>query len=194
MRRLLLIAFVLVLGATMALAQELPGGRVGIFGSNGGDVEDCAITDSAPGLLTVYVLHVGATGGVTACQYIAAKPECMTATYLSDTNPFPVTIGNSQIGVSIGYGTCRSNVVVVQQISYFASGTTPACCVYPIKCDPYGVDACTSGLIDIVDCNFDAALAKGQSGVVNPTGACACVDIVPTEESSWGRVKALYGE
>jgi hypothetical protein len=182
---------VLMLGASLALAQELPGGRIGMFADQAGT--DCSIADSAPGLLAVYVVHIGTTGA-TASQYIAAKPGCMTGSYLSDTNPFAVTVGNSQTGVSVGYGTCRAGSIHCQTISYFAAGTTPTCCIYPIKCDPLGVDACASGLVDIVNCDFQPALAKAQSAVVNEAAACQCLDIVAEEDSSWGQIKALFNE
>lgn len=191
MRRLLLMTFVLALGAGVALAQELPGGRIGMFADNVGT--DCSIADAAPGLLAVYVVHIG-TAGATASQYIAAKPACMTATYLSDTNPFGVTVGNSQTGVSVGYGTCRTGTIHTQTISFFASGTTPSCCIYPITCDPLGLDQCASGNVDIVDCDFNPAMAKAQSAVVNEAVACPCAEIVAEEETSWGQIKALYQE
>jgi len=189
MRRLLLMTFVLMLGATVALAQG--GGRIGVFSENTGT--NCAITDAAAGLLSVYVVHIGTTGA-TASQYIAAKPSCMTATYLSDTNLFGVTVGNSQTGVSVGYGTCRVGTIHTQTLSFFASGTTPACCIYKVTCDPLGVNQCNLGKVDIVDCSFVPGVAAGQSGVVNSTGACTCPMIVADEESSWGQIKALYSE
>lgn len=191
MRRLLLTTFVLMLGASLALAADLPGGRVGIFSDQAGT--NCAVTDAAPGLLPVYVVQTGTTGA-TACQYKAVKPVCFTGSFLSDTNPFPVTIGSSQTGVSIGYGSCRIGTVHVQTINFFASGTTPACCLYKVECDPLGVDQCASGLIDIVNCDQVSALANPQIGVFNPSSACLCADIIPAQESSWGQIKALYNE
>ena len=192
MRRLLLMTFVLMLGATMALAEELPGGRIGIFGENTGT--NCAVTDAVPGLLNVYVVQVG-TAGSAACQYKAAKPSCFPATYLSDSSPFSVVIGSSQTGVSIGYGSCRVGAVHVQTIAFFATGTTPACCLYTLGCDPLSsTDACALGWVDIVDCTQSPAYAKPQIGVINPNGTCACVDIVAEQESSWGQIKALYVE
>jgi len=183
-------AFVLMLGASVALAADPPGGKIGMFADQAGT--NCSITDTAPGLLPIYVVHI-VDAGATAIQYIAAKPACMTSTYLSDTNPFGVTIGNSQTGVSVGYGTCRSGAIHCQTISYFASGTTPACCVYTVHCDPLGVDQCASGLVDIVDCDFGTGLAKGRSGVINQNASCDCAT-VPVEETSWGQIKSLYDE
>jgi hypothetical protein len=192
MRRLMLMVFVLVLGASVALAEDFPGGRIGIFGENTGT--NCAVTDAAPGLLNVYIVQVG-TEGSAACQYKATQPACFPATYLSDSSPFAVVIGNSQTGVSIGYGSCRVGAVHVQTMAFFATGTTAPCCLYTLGCDPLSeTQACALGYIDIVDCTQTYAFAKPQVGVINPNASCACVDIVAQEESSWGQIKALYQE
>jgi len=190
MKRLLLMTFVLVVGATSVMAQY---GRVGIFGNATGT--NCAITDAAVALLPVYVVHIGATGA-TAVQYTATKPACTTASYLSDTNVFSVTLGNSQTGMAIGYGACLTGDIHVQTINLFGSGTTPACCIYPITCHPDGVStgSCARVKIDVVDCAFVVQDAPGQSGVINSTGACTCEMIIPVQESSWGQIKALYSE
>jgi hypothetical protein len=146
-------------------------GTIGIFSDQTGT--NCFIEDKTPGLLTLYVVHV-ATDGATACQYVAAKPSCFTATYLSDTNPFPVTIGNSQTGVSVGYGTCRVGTIHVQTISYFAQGTTPPCCTYQVSCDPLGGSgSCAAGKVDVVDCDFNLVYGEGGSAVINEEG-CDC--------------------
>jgi len=91
------------------------------------------ITDNAPGLLSVYVVHV-ATAGATACQSKATKPACMTATYLSDTNPFGVVIGDSQRG-AVAYGSCLSGPIHVQTINFFGTEPRPVC-TYTVTCDP----------------------------------------------------------
>jgi len=128
------------------------------------------------------------TVGSTACQYSAPKPTCMTAMYLSDTNPFPVTVGNSQTGVSVGYGTCRVGPIHVQTISFFTSGTTPACCRYRVLPDPN----LASGQVETVDCAFQPGIATGGQGFVNSNPTCNCN--VPVEDTTWGGVKALYNE
>jgi hypothetical protein len=146
-------------------------GTIGIFADNAGT--NPYISDTQPGLLTVYVVHV-ATDGAAACEYAAPQPACFPATYLSDTNVFPVTIGNSQTGVSIGYGSCRVGTVLVQKIDFFATGTTPPCCPYDVTCDPLsGTDACALGKVDIVDCHQAPAYAEGGSAVINHEG-CDC--------------------
>jgi len=163
-------------------APRPTGGWIGIYTDVGGT--QCNLSDATVGLTTYHVVHHG-DFGATACAYWAPKPSCFTATYLSDTNVFPVTIGNSQAGVSIGYGSCRSGAIRVQSIVFFTTGTTPQCCLYPILGIP------TSGNVEVVDCLNALTTAYGVTSVVNPSGSCTCGS-VRVEESTWGRVKSLY--
>jgi hypothetical protein len=171
------------LSALLAGAATAQAGFLGVFRDPGGTV--CSFEDRSPGIVPFHVVHVG-TGGATACQYSAPKPDCLAATFLSDTNVFPVTIGGSQGGVSIGYGTCRTGPIHVQTISYFTMGTTGACCYYPVLPDP------AVGVIGTVDCSFNPSTATGGKGIVNSNATCTCN--VPAEDTTWGGVKALYTE
>lgn len=179
-------AIAFALSAVLAGSAGAQAGAVGIFKDPGGTI--CSLEDRSPGIVPFYVVHIG-TGGSTACQYSAPKPGCLAATFLSDTNPFPVTIGGSQNGVSIGYGTCRTGPIHVQTISYFTQGLTPACCRYYVIPDPNAA----SGTIDTVDCNSTLMAATTIRTVINATTGCPCGE--PTaEESTWGQVKTLYDE
>ena len=185
MKKVLLLTVVLMLSATMAFAQA---GRLGLFADPTGAVESCAITDAAPGLLPIYVVHIGTTAA-TASQFLAPKPDCMVGgTWLSDTGVFPVTIGDSQNGVAIGYGQCLSGPIHCLTINIFAGGTSTACCVYEIVGDPNT----ETGLIEVVDCDKNLLNADGQSGVINADATCACVDIVPAQATSWGKIKSIF--
>jgi hypothetical protein len=186
MKKALLLTAFLMLGASIAFAQS---GSVGIFADAAGT--NCNLPDAVPGLTPYYVVHVYTTGA-TACQFKATKPACVLASYLSDATVFPVTVGNSQTGVSVGYGTCRSGPIHVLTLNFFTQGLTQACCYYKVACDPLGSDGCASGLIDIVDCSFEPALATAGTGIVKANGTCDCN--VPVEDTTWGNVKALYGE
>lgn len=158
------------------------GGSIGIYMDTAGT--ECNLSDATVGMTTYHVVHL-AGFGMTACAYWAPKPSCFTATYLSDTNIFPVTIGNSQVGVSIGYGSCRPGPIHVQSIVYFTQGTTPQCCLYPVLGIP------SSGKVEAVDCANNLITAYGVTSVINPNGACTCGS-VRVEETTWGRVKSLY--
>jgi hypothetical protein len=169
--------------AGAALAQA---GAIGIFKDPAGT--NCYLDDKSAGVTAYYVVHV-ATGGATGCQYSAPKPSCMTATFLSDTNAFPVTVGGSQGGISAGYGACRTGPILIQTISYFTQGLTPACCRYYVLPHPSG----TTGKIEVADCSFTTIEGSSIRAVINATSVCPCGE-PSAEESTWGQVKTLYIE
>jgi len=163
-------------------------GMLGIYSDAMGT--DCNIVATTPSLKPVYVVHTR-TDGATACQFSAPKPACWTnAVYLSDTNAFAVNVGNSQTGAAVGYGTCRTNVTNVMTINYFIqTAPTQFCCPYPVLPDPNS----PSGRIDIVDCGSNLVYSWGATAIVNPNATCMCsLPSVAAEETTWGRVKALY--
>ena len=181
MKKTLLFTLVLMLSASMAFAQ---GGSIGVFSDTGG--ASCNLTDAAAGLLSFYVVHV-LTPGATAAQFMAPMPACMVgASYLSDTGIFPVTIGNSQGGVAIGYGACLAAPIHVLTINYFGGGTTTPCCYYGVFPDPN----VASGEIEVVDCAENLLFATGGVGIINPDGTCQCD--VPVQDTTWGQIKSMF--
>jgi hypothetical protein len=181
MRKILLTIVILVITASMASAQ----GRIGIFGDQAGT--QCTVAD-VPGLVALYVVHINSPGA-TACEYSAPIPACMQAMWLSDGTVFPVNIGNKDTGISTAYGACRLGNIHVLTINFLGSGTTGQCCVYPVL--PHPING-----LNITDCvtPFPNKLsAPGQSGVINEVNpTCLCADIIPTHNSTWGGVKALW--
>ena len=182
MKKALLLSFALMLVAGMAFAQA---GSVGVFADPLG--LNCNVLDGPPmGLKQYFVVHVYTTGA-TAVQYRAKLPLCMTATgamWLSDTNMFAVTVGNSQIGVAVAYGNCLVGPIHTQIISVFAMGMTPACCRWIVDPDP------AVGQITGADCMFQVIYPSGGQAMINPTTGCQCS--IPNEDTTWGQVKALY--
>ncbi len=183
MKRTLAIALLAVaFAASASVAQQ---GSIGIFADVAGT--NCNLPDPGPGLTQYYIVHVHTTGS-TASQFSAPKPACFTATYLSDTNMFAVTIGNSQTGTSVGYGSCAVGARHVMTINYFTNGQTPPCCYYPVLPDPYAVPLA----ILTADCSNQLRTATGGTGIIKSGPSCQCG--VAVEESTWGQVKALYAE
>jgi hypothetical protein len=184
MKKALLLSFALMLVASLAFAQA---GSVGIFADPQG--LSCNLVDQVPaGVKQYYVVHVYTTGA-TASQYRAKVPTCMTGTgamYLADTNLFGVTIGNSQTGVAVAYGACMVGPINTQIISVFGMGLTPACCRWVVDGDP------AVGQVSGADCAFIVFNPTGGQAMINPTSGCQCS--IPTEDTTWGQVKALYGE
>jgi len=182
MKKVVFLTVALVFAASMAFAQA---GSVGIFGDAAGT--DCNVADVAPGLLNIYAVHVNTVA--IASQFAAPTPACMVgATWLSDTAVWPVTVGNSQTGVAVGYGSCQAGNVHVLTLNYFASGTTLPCCYFPVVPHPFA----ETGQVEVVDCTDALLTASGGTGIINSDSSCLCN--VPTEETTWGKVKTLYGE
>jgi hypothetical protein len=118
----------------------------------------------------------------------APKPDCLNATYLSDTAVLPMTSGSSQTVVEVGYGMCAANVDMpfhVLTINYFANSATAPCCLYKIT------------FAENTDCAGNVDTAVGLSNVINPNGTCSCeagsdCSTLPVEAATWGSIKALY--
>jgi hypothetical protein len=162
-------------------------GSISIFADPGGT--NCNLTMlPAPAVTSFYVVHVNGTD-VVGSQFRARKPACMNAVFLSDEYVFPLTIGESQFGIFVGYGQCKSGTVHILTIKYRSLGPTEPCCYYPVVPDP----SSESGHIEVVDCvDFNIMYGTGGHGIVNANATCSCD--VPAEETTWGRLKALYTE
>ena len=102
-------------------------------------------------------------------------------------SPFQVVIGNTQTGMGIGYGSCRSGPILLLTVRFFGQGLSQPCCEYPVVPDS------NHGLTQVimVSCDFLEFEAIGAYAIVNPTPSCQCGSI-KVEEATWGRVKSLY--
>ena len=181
MKKVLLLTLVLMFSAGIAFAGP---GSIGIFADNA--ATSCNLPDVAP-FGSYYIIHVNQTGS-SACRYAAPKPACFTGAFFADQNPFPVTVGSSQTGVSVGYGSCLVGNVLTQTMVFFTSGTTPLCCYWTVVPDPLA----PSGKIEAVDCFDQFWYPTGGQGIVKSAPHCNCN--VPAEETTWGKVKAIFAE
>jgi len=168
-----------VLCASPLAAQ---GGRISLYGDPAGS--DCGVYPNVDELVDVYVFHVN-TLGATGSQFSAPNPTCAQWTYFQDYPVFDITLGNSQSGVAIAYGTCRTGTFLLMRILYYAHGQSDPCCYYPALPDPR-----EPGDILATDCQFEVHPMSGSSVVINPNVTCDCT--VPVEDTSWGRIKSLY--
>lgn len=180
MKRLLLFTFCALLIAGLAFGQA---GSIMIFSDPA--FSDCNISDFVPTLVTTYVVHMYTTGA-TASQFRIESP-CNFMVYLGETYIFPTVIGNTQVGVSIAYGSCHVGPIHLVTISWFAQGITPPCCLMSVVEDPGAL----SGQIEAVDCaQFKFFPTGGQAIINGQPNECWCS--VPVQETTWGRVKAMY--
>jgi hypothetical protein len=145
---------------------------VGIYNDASGST--CSLTAPSSGPVEAYVVVRPGPGGTTGLQFAAPRPGCFAATYLTDvTPPGMLSIGNSQTGISIATGGCVATPVHVLTIQYFATGTTAACCAYPVVNDPAVSD------ILVVDCVFNEQVASGIVSTINADASCSCTGNSP---------------
>jgi len=125
------------------------------------------------------------TGADFAIQYPAA------VTFLQDVNTPPVTIGNTQTGISMAFALPQNGYGSFElcQVKVFWNCDDCGRPVSPfvnnfVKVIPNPV----TGFLGVTDYpQYNLIPGIGLTTVICPVG-------VPTEETSWGQVKALYGE
>jgi len=179
MKKALLLMVVLMLGATLAFAQN---GSIGIFADAAGT--NCNLP-SAPGMMYVYFLHVNAVGA-TASQWASPAPSCLTAVRLADIPVFAINLGNTAAGITVGYPICKTGTFLIMSTIYNMVVAPTPCCYWPVIADPN----LPSGKIEIPDCLFNLTYGTGGKGIINYGPNCNCN--VPTEDTTWGQMKALY--
>jgi hypothetical protein len=174
MKRAVLIGIAaLVLTHLTAQQAAAQAGAICLFADPTGT--DCTITDESAGTLTIYVVHTLTTGAMGS-QFSAPKPSCMAGvTWISDEAMFPVTLGNSQTGVSIGYGTCHSGPVHVLSMTYMTSGTTETHCLYRVR--PHPADS----FVQMVDCSENLLEADAGRVYLNSDLGCICSESMPPD-------------
>ena len=114
----------------------------------------CGIPTSG-GIAYAYVFARPVTG-IAAARFSVPVPTCAPGMQrLADMSEFPVTLGNSADGVSVGFGTCKTGSdFLVMTIMYYIPNAPQGCCPISIRPDPYA-DTANTGEIEFVDCNFE---------------------------------------
>jgi hypothetical protein len=164
-------------------------GFLGIYSDASGG--DCSAHDFAPGTLTVYVHHKlhGGSDNATGASFRVATGGGFTGSYLSE-QVWGGGIGDLQSGIRLSYGNCYTTSALIASISYSVYGTSPSCSYVALLPHP---DA-ESGTIEVWDCNFILhATSSGERRLyINQNVLCESWCIVPTEPTTWGRIKGLY--
>jgi hypothetical protein len=181
MKRVVFLAIATLFAASMVFAQN---GSIGIFADPAGT--NCNLP-GVPGIAYYYFVHVNAIGA-SASQWAAPAPTCFSGMRLADLAVFAVNLGNTSAGVTVGYGTCKTGTFHIMTALYQVFAPAGPCCRWKVVADP----SLSSGKIEIPDCLFLMSYGTGGQGIVNMNQTCPCN--VPTEDTTWGQVKALYTE
>ncbi len=176
------VLFLSLLSLTTSVSNapaQLGGGRVALYSDS--LFTDSTYVDNVPAVLHVYVVHQDFIPAASGIQFRIERSAGFTGTWLSESSPFPVVVGDSQTGVAIAFGACKTAPVLLLDIMYFAHGTSGPCSYLASTAHP----SSPSGKIEVSTCTVTVLAEPGRLRV-NCT--------VPVEETTWGRVKALYSE
>jgi len=177
-----LVGMVLLLAAGTGAAQ--PAGSILLFSDPG--YTDCTLIDADASLHTVYVVHNTGTGA-TAVLFALLNLGASGLTYVGEAVAPFVHVGNTQVELGVTYGECRTGLVLVCTVVYAGDGTSGSCSSLNV------IGSLIVGMqAEAVDCSFGSIFPAEGRLIVNPDETCPCTLPVAVEETTWGRVKALY--
>jgi hypothetical protein len=184
MKKFVLTVLVLTLSASPALAQV---GAVGFFADPQGN--ECNITVPILTAFAVYVVHKSPTGA-TGSQWRMVAPTSPSF-FFNGGGPGTagniLAIGEPVNGIALAYGACLVGNSHIYTLNFFAVSAVPDCSPMTIAASLQG-----GGVTEVlsVDCALlEYAVVPGEARL-NANASCDCD--VPTQESTWGKVKSLY--
>ncbi len=140
---------------------------IGLYSDAAGT--SCSLADQGAGMRDVYVVLNGPTQ-YTGVRFAATKPACFNATWMYDSTPY-VTVGNSQVDVSIGFGLCLDAPLAVMKITYMSAGNTQGCCEYKLD-SPVII-----GKMLVTDCSFQEIVPRSEPVLgISSNDACPVCD------------------
>jgi hypothetical protein len=184
MKKTLLLVVGMLLIASLASAQA---GQIQLYADPG--LVSCSLPDA--GVFHVYVYHIN-TSGATASQFSVVPQGGATVSFLGSTSPFPLVTGSPPTGIAVAYGSClgANGPFQILDLSYIGFGTSPVCSYLLVTDDPRA----DPPDIGVTDCMGTPNLLSGDgsTATINADVSCPCVTPLPVEDSSWGKIKALY--
>jgi len=182
MRRHFVIAvFLLLPSSSLAI------GSLGLFSDEAGT--SCLLEDHSPGTLDVYVVHTTIPGGAVAVQFAVTVASGFTGTFLSAT-PAPgfLYLGDPS-DYAVAFGGCFIGTFLVATFQYQGYGTSESCSSLSLSPAPTSP---APGYVVSVACDCCVDILSTTPIVINYQQNCPAWCITGTEESTWGKVKALY--
>jgi hypothetical protein len=144
------------------------------------------IADPCPGIgipVTLYIALVNANVYVTGVDFAVSYPPELI--WVADTNTPETTIGTTPAGISVGFALPQNGFSAVDVCQVVCLWNCDGC---DLGNSPIIVTANpNTGFLGFTDFpNYALFPAVGLTSLI-----CATI---PTEETTWGKVKSLYGE
>ena len=143
----------------------------------------CETSDSVA-ILKVYAVLVDNQGSMGVSFKIHGPTGEAPPQWVSDNFGDNIHHGNTQDGVVILY-PCTEGQKLLATITYIGRGGSFPCSYFEVK--PAHI-----GMIGGIDCFFYQESVGQHYLYINPDGSCHCNAPVPSQASSWGRIKSLY--
>ena len=191
MKTTLLLSICVMFATAMAFAQPfIPPGNIGIYDDPSG--ANCTVT-ATDGEMLVYIVHTQ-TPSTTGCRFsLGFSGAAMThvATIMGTGNT--LLYGDASSGVGISYGVCRCSPIYVAMVLYAGGSTPDPCDLIFVLDDP---TANPPGIY-MTDCTspepVQREIGRGGAAYINDgVDGSHCPCNIPVEETTWGKVKALY--
>lgn len=183
----LLLSLTAILGVfTLTAANAQPdSGYITAYADESG--ASCILHDDSPGTFNVYVLHEDFIGA-NSWQFMVVNSNGFTASYIGETvTPPLLSFGNTQTGIAIAYPGCLSQDQLLVTITYQGLGTSGQCSYIEVVAHPGYAGILTQG------CAFEILPTPTRGPLlVNPDASCTPWCIVPTRQTTWGSLKAMY--
>jgi hypothetical protein len=178
MRHALLVFLVLLLVAGVASAQTP---YIGVFFNSGYSQQTKDCPGSIPDVL--YVAGFNFNALVVGAGFAIEYPQAMT--WLSDADLPPVAVGYTPTGLSVGWAAPQNGFSPIRICTvniFWQCMSCPGFTDTMIRVIPDP----TTGVLGFTDYpQYDLVAAVGTAAVICPVE-------LPTEETTWGGVKALY--
>lgn len=135
---------------------------------------------------TWYVAAVNFNVFITGADFMIQYPPAVS--WVADLNLPPVKIGSTPVGLSMGFALPQNGFNVVELCQVLVQWNCDQC-VDPFTNNLVKVVANpVTGFLGVTDYpNYNMIPGVGLTTIICPVG-------VPNEDTTWGQVKALYGE
>lgn len=156
--------------------------------------------DQGPGLRTAFV-GLAFNIGASAARFKLMSGPGVTMTYVSESTPY-ASSGDTQDGIAICFNTCLVGPVTIATVTYMSHATDERCSELRVVPHP------EAETVEVATCDGATVAAYSIDMIIIPpsTPPCPCPAVrlypgtpmpfdcstVATENTTWGRVKALY--